>query len=158
MGKRKVALYHAFHTSLPIMAGYGFLGLTYDILVHYLHHLVFSAVMLLQRRTKQTAELGITGITLLDMLDWILIHVASHLESAYHITTVAKEGWSWTLAFHSFYKQRMLKNIKKYVSMGYIGFKRSIKRYSYPIFSVQSSVFSLMFSIMRHRVNKYLQS
>jgi len=27
-GKRKVALYHAFHTSLPIMAGYGFLGLT----------------------------------------------------------------------------------------------------------------------------------
>ena len=28
MGKRKVALYHAFHTSLPIMVGYGFLGLT----------------------------------------------------------------------------------------------------------------------------------
>ena len=28
MGKRKIALYHAFHTSLPIMAGYGFLGLT----------------------------------------------------------------------------------------------------------------------------------
>ena len=28
MGKRKVALYHAFHTSLPIMAGYEFLGLT----------------------------------------------------------------------------------------------------------------------------------
>ena len=27
MGKRKIALYHAFHTSLPIMAGYGFLGL-----------------------------------------------------------------------------------------------------------------------------------
>ena len=32
MGKRKIALYHAFHTSLPIMAGYGFLGLTYSIL------------------------------------------------------------------------------------------------------------------------------
>ena len=40
--------------------------------------------------------------------------------------------------------------------MGYIGFKRFIKRYFYPIFSVQSSVFSLMFSLMRHRVNKYL--
>ena len=84
--------------------------------------------------------------------------VASHLESAYHITTVAEEGWSWTLAFHSFYKQRMLKNIKKYVSMGYIGFKRFIKRYFYPIFSVQSSVFSLMFSLIRHRINKYFQS
>lgn len=36
MGKRKVALYHAFHTSLPIMAGYGFLGLTYGIYMHEL--------------------------------------------------------------------------------------------------------------------------
>ena len=34
MGKRKIALYHAFHTSLPIMAGYGFLGLTYGIYMH----------------------------------------------------------------------------------------------------------------------------
>ena len=39
MGKRKVALYHAFHTSLPIMAGYGFLGLTYGI---YMHELGFN--------------------------------------------------------------------------------------------------------------------
>ena len=38
-------------------------------IVHYLHHLVFEAVMLLQRRTKQTVGLGMTGITLLDMLD-----------------------------------------------------------------------------------------
>ena len=38
-------------------------------IVHYLHHLVSGAVMLLQRRTKQTVGLGITGITLLDMLD-----------------------------------------------------------------------------------------
>lgn len=38
-GKRKVALYHAFHTSLPIMAGYGFLGLTYGI---YMHELGFN--------------------------------------------------------------------------------------------------------------------
>ena len=36
---------------------------------HYLHHLVSGAVMLLQRRTKQTIGLGMTGITLLDMLD-----------------------------------------------------------------------------------------
>ena len=42
--------------------------------------------------------------------------------------------------------------------MGYIGFRTSIKRYFYPIFSVQSSVFSLMFSLMRHRVNKYNQT
>ena len=42
--------------------------------------------------------------------------------------------------------------------MGYTEFKTSIKRYFYPIFSIQSSVFSLMFSLMRHRVNKYLQS
>ena len=42
--------------------------------------------------------------------------------------------------------------------MGYIGFKTSIKHYFYPIFSVQCSVFSLMFSLMRHRVNKYYQS
>ena len=39
MGKRKVALYQAFHTSLPIMAGYGFLGLTYGI---YMHELGFN--------------------------------------------------------------------------------------------------------------------
>ena len=39
MGKRKVALYHAFHTSLPIMAGYRFLGLTYGI---YMHELGFN--------------------------------------------------------------------------------------------------------------------
>lgn len=88
----------------------------------------------------------------------IWISGTDHLESAYHISTAAEEGWSWTLAFHSFYKQRILKNIKKYVSMGYIGFKTSIKHYFYPIFSVQSSVFSLMFNLIRHRVNKYLQS
>lgn len=39
MGKRRIALYHAFHTSLPIMAGYGFLGLTYGI---YMHELGFN--------------------------------------------------------------------------------------------------------------------
>lgn len=39
MGKRKTALKHAFRTSLPIMAGYGFLGLTYGI---YMHELGFS--------------------------------------------------------------------------------------------------------------------
>lgn len=39
MGKRSVALHHAFHSSLPIMAGYGFLGLTYGI---YMHELGFS--------------------------------------------------------------------------------------------------------------------
>ena len=41
MGKRTTALRHAFHTSLPIMAGYGFLGLTYGI---YMHELGFSFV------------------------------------------------------------------------------------------------------------------
>ena len=39
MGKRSVALHHASHSSLPIMAGYGFLGLTYGI---YMHELGFS--------------------------------------------------------------------------------------------------------------------
>ena len=39
MGKKRIALQHAFHTSLPIMAGYGFLGLTYGI---YMHELGFS--------------------------------------------------------------------------------------------------------------------
>ena len=38
-------------------------------IVNYLHHLVFGAVMLLQRRTKKAVGLGMTGITLLDMLD-----------------------------------------------------------------------------------------
>ena len=54
----------------------GIVGIDFVILlfyvvqiVHYLHHLVSGAVMLLQRRTKQTVGLGITGITLLDMLD-----------------------------------------------------------------------------------------
>ena len=54
----------------------GIVGIDFVILlfhvvqiVHYLHHLVFGAVMLLQRRTKQAVGLGMTGITLLDMLD-----------------------------------------------------------------------------------------
>ena len=38
-------------------------------ILHYQHHLISGAVMLLQRRTKQAVGLGITGITLLDMLD-----------------------------------------------------------------------------------------
>ena len=42
--------------------------------------------------------------------------------------------------------------------MDYSGFKTSLKRCFYSIFSVQSSVFSLMFSLMRHRVNKYNQT
>ncbi len=39
MGKRQVAFRHAFRASLPIMAGYGFLGITYGI---YMHELGFS--------------------------------------------------------------------------------------------------------------------
>lgn len=39
MGKRKIVLYHAFHTSQPIMAEYGFLGRTYGI---YMHELGFN--------------------------------------------------------------------------------------------------------------------
>ena len=41
MGKKKTALRYAFPTSLPIMAGYGFLGLTYGI---YMHELGFNFV------------------------------------------------------------------------------------------------------------------
>ena len=41
MGKRTIALRHAFHSSLPIMAGYGFLGMTYGI---YMHELGFSFI------------------------------------------------------------------------------------------------------------------
>lgn len=36
---RRTALKHAFQVSIPIMAGYGFLGLTYGI---YMHELGFS--------------------------------------------------------------------------------------------------------------------
>lgn len=39
MGKRRIALRYAFPASLPIMAGYGFLGLTYGI---YMHELGFN--------------------------------------------------------------------------------------------------------------------
>lgn len=39
MGKRRLALQYAFPASLPIMAGYGFLGLTYGI---YMHELGFN--------------------------------------------------------------------------------------------------------------------
>ena len=39
MGKRQAAFRHAFRASLPIMAGYGFLGMTYGI---YMHELGFS--------------------------------------------------------------------------------------------------------------------
>lgn len=41
MGVRVIALKHAFRISLPIMAGYGFLGLTYGI---YMHELGFNAL------------------------------------------------------------------------------------------------------------------
>ena len=39
MGKEAIALRHAFNTSMPMMAGYGFLGLTYGI---YMHELGFN--------------------------------------------------------------------------------------------------------------------
>ena len=42
--------------------------------------------------------------------------------------------------------------------MGYSGFKTSLKRSFYPYFSVQSSVFNLMFSLMRQSVNNYNQT
>lgn len=41
MGKVNTSLRHAFRASLPIMAGYGFLGVTYGI---YMHELGFSFV------------------------------------------------------------------------------------------------------------------
>ncbi len=41
MGKVNTSLHHAFRASLPIMAGYGFLGVTYGI---YMHELGFSFV------------------------------------------------------------------------------------------------------------------
>lgn len=41
MGKINTSLHHAFRASLPIMAGYGFLGVTYGI---YMHELGFSFV------------------------------------------------------------------------------------------------------------------
>ena len=41
MGKVNASLRHAFRASLPIMAGYGFLGVTYGI---YMHELGFSFV------------------------------------------------------------------------------------------------------------------
>ena len=53
------------------IVGVGLVILLFHVvkIVHYLHHLVFGAVLLLQRRTKQAIGLGMTGITLLDMLD-----------------------------------------------------------------------------------------
>ena len=53
------------------IVGIGLVILLFHVvkIVHYLHHLVFGAVMLLLRRTKQAVGLGMTGITLLDMLD-----------------------------------------------------------------------------------------
>lgn len=53
------------------IVGIGLVILLFHVvkIVHYLHYLVFSAVMLLQRRTKKAVGLDMTGITLLDMLD-----------------------------------------------------------------------------------------
>ena len=59
----------AFHRTGIVGIGLVILLFYVVQIVHYLHHLVSGAVMLLQRRTKQTVGLGITGITLLDMLD-----------------------------------------------------------------------------------------
>ena len=53
------------------IVGIGLVILLFHVvkIVHYLHHLVFGTVLLLQRRTKKAIGLGMTGITLLDMLD-----------------------------------------------------------------------------------------
>ena len=53
------------------IVGIGLVILLFHVvqIVHYQHHLVSGAVTLLQRRTKQAVGLGMTGITLLDMLD-----------------------------------------------------------------------------------------
>ena len=59
MGKRKIALYHAFHTSLPIMAGYGFLGLTYGIYMHELgFNFLYPMVLALTVTPKYILYLG----------------------------------------------------------------------------------------------------
>ena len=53
------------------IVGIGLVILLFHVvkILHYQHLLVSGAVTLLQRRTKQTVGLGMTGITLLDMLD-----------------------------------------------------------------------------------------
>ena len=59
MGKRKIALYHAFHTSLPIMAGYGSLGLTYGIYMHELgFNFLYPMVLALTVTPKYILYLG----------------------------------------------------------------------------------------------------
>lgn len=65
----EACLVAAFHRAGIV--GIGLVILLFHVvkIVHYLHHLVFGAVMLLQRRTKKAVGLGMTGITLLDMLD-----------------------------------------------------------------------------------------
>ena len=59
----------AFHRAGIV--GIGLVILLFHVvkILHYQHLLVSGAVTLLQRRTKQTVGLGMTGITLLDMLD-----------------------------------------------------------------------------------------
>ena len=72
-----------------------------------------------------------------------VIFISKAVSTFFHNFAAAfkNEGWSWTLAFHSFYKQRMLKNIKKYVSIGYIEFKHPLNAVFTPfsVFRVQYS-------------------
>ena len=53
------------------IVGIGLVILLFHVvkILHYQHLLVSGAVTLLQRRTKQTVGLGMTGITLLDTLN-----------------------------------------------------------------------------------------
>ena len=59
----------AFHRAGIV--GIGLVILLFHVvkILHYQHLLVSGAVTLLQRRTKQTVGLGMTGITLLDTLN-----------------------------------------------------------------------------------------
>ena len=65
----EACLVAAFHRAGIVGIGLVILLFYVVQIVHYQHHLVSGAVTLLQRRTKQAVGLGMTGITLLDMLN-----------------------------------------------------------------------------------------
>ena len=101
MGKRKVALYHAFHTSLTIMAGYGFLGLTYGIYMHELGFNFLYPMLLAITVYAGSAEFLLGNMLLgsfhpLQALLMVLMVNARHL--FYGLSMLEKyKGLGWTI-------------------------------------------------------------
>ena len=109
MGKRKIALYHAFHTSLPIMAGYGFLGLTYGIYMHELgFNFLYPMVLALTVTPKYILYLG--KVLPASVFVLLVVYCLRHIHSFSSDSVAQVVAVAFTILIHV-WKRNLIINI-----------------------------------------------